>query len=166
MGFSRQEHQTGLPFPPPGHLPEPGIKPASSALVGGFFAAEAPGMPEATCICATYRRDLWTQPGKAGWGPLADRDSHTHTITCQIAHGTRLHSTESSAWCSVMTYRDVMRRGRRVYTYVCIQLALLIVQQQLRQPGKAIWQPPSLSLPGKFHGERSPAGCSPRGCKI
>ena len=26
MGFSRQEHWSGLPFPPPGDLPDPGIK--------------------------------------------------------------------------------------------------------------------------------------------
>ena len=29
MGFSRQEHWNGLPFPPPGDLPDPGIKPES-----------------------------------------------------------------------------------------------------------------------------------------
>ena len=29
MGFSRQEHWSGLPFPPPGNLPDPGIEPAS-----------------------------------------------------------------------------------------------------------------------------------------
>ena len=32
MGFSRQEYQRGLPFPSPGHLPDPGIKPGSPAL--------------------------------------------------------------------------------------------------------------------------------------
>ena len=40
MGFSRQEYWSGLPFPPPGNLPDPGIKLAfltSPALVGGFF---------------------------------------------------------------------------------------------------------------------------------
>ena len=29
MGFFRQEYWSGLPFPPPGDLPDPGIKPAS-----------------------------------------------------------------------------------------------------------------------------------------
>ena len=29
MGFSRQEHWCGLPFPPPGDIPDPGIKPTS-----------------------------------------------------------------------------------------------------------------------------------------
>ena len=32
MGFPRQEYWSGLPFPPPGDLPDPGIKPASPAL--------------------------------------------------------------------------------------------------------------------------------------
>ena len=37
MGFSRQEYWNGLPFPSPGDLPDPGIKPGSPALAGGFF---------------------------------------------------------------------------------------------------------------------------------
>ena len=40
MGFSRQEHWSGLPCPPPGDLPHSGIKPASPAspaLAGSFF---------------------------------------------------------------------------------------------------------------------------------
>ena len=32
MGFSRQEYWSGLPFPSPGDLPDPGIKPGSTAL--------------------------------------------------------------------------------------------------------------------------------------
>jgi len=32
MGFSRQEYWSGLPRPPPGDLPDPGIKPVSPAL--------------------------------------------------------------------------------------------------------------------------------------
>ena len=32
MGFSRQEYWSGLPFPPPGDLPNPGIEPGSPAL--------------------------------------------------------------------------------------------------------------------------------------
>ena len=42
MGFSRQEYWSGLPFPPPGDFPDPGIKstsPVSPALAGGFFTA-------------------------------------------------------------------------------------------------------------------------------
>jgi len=45
MGFSRQEYWSGLPFPSPGYLPNPHVKPTSSTLAGGFFMAEPPGMP-------------------------------------------------------------------------------------------------------------------------
>ena len=48
MGFSRQEYWSGLPFPPPGDLPDPGIKPmslASTTLAGKFFTTEPPGKP-------------------------------------------------------------------------------------------------------------------------
>ena len=40
VGFFRQEYWSGLPFPPPGDLPNPGIKPeslVSLALAAGFF---------------------------------------------------------------------------------------------------------------------------------
>ena len=49
MGFPRQEYWSGLPFPPPGNFPDPGIKPTS--LAGGFntpigkvFILEPPGL--------------------------------------------------------------------------------------------------------------------------
>ena len=44
MGFSRQEYWSGLPCPPPGDLPNPGIEPVSlnvSCIAGGFFATTA-----------------------------------------------------------------------------------------------------------------------------
>ena len=44
MGFSRQEHWSGLPCPPPGDLPDLGIEPASPAslaLADGFFTTSA-----------------------------------------------------------------------------------------------------------------------------
>ena len=37
MRFFGQEHWSGLPFPSPGDLPDPGIKPVSPAMAGGFF---------------------------------------------------------------------------------------------------------------------------------
>ena len=45
MGFPRQEHWNGLPFPSPGDLPDPGIKPISPSLGDGFFTAEPPEKP-------------------------------------------------------------------------------------------------------------------------
>ena len=45
----RQQYWSGLPFPSPGDLPDPGIKPASSALASGFFTTKPPGKPVLTC---------------------------------------------------------------------------------------------------------------------
>ena len=42
-GFSRQEYWDGSPCPPPGDLANPGIRPTSPALAGGFFTSEPPG---------------------------------------------------------------------------------------------------------------------------
>jgi len=41
MEFSRQEYWSGLPFPSPGDVPNPGIKPVSLALAGRFFTTSA-----------------------------------------------------------------------------------------------------------------------------
>ena len=45
MGFSRQEYWSGLPFPSPGDLPDPGIKPRSPSLQADSLPAEPPGKP-------------------------------------------------------------------------------------------------------------------------
>ena len=46
MEFSRQEYWSGLPFPSPGHLPNPGIKPRSPALQADSLPAEPQGKPQ------------------------------------------------------------------------------------------------------------------------
>ena len=45
MGFSRQEYWSGLPFPSPGDLPDPGIEPRSPALQADALTSEPPGKP-------------------------------------------------------------------------------------------------------------------------
>ena len=54
MGFSRQEYWSGLPFPSPRDIPNPGIKPRSPALQAESLASEPPGKPthsKATSKC-------------------------------------------------------------------------------------------------------------------
>ena len=46
MGFSRQEYWSELPFPPPGDLPNPGIKPKSPAFQADALLPEPSGKPE------------------------------------------------------------------------------------------------------------------------
>ena len=45
LGFPRQAYWSGLPFPSPGHLPNPGIELMSPAWSGGFFIHEPLGKP-------------------------------------------------------------------------------------------------------------------------
>ena len=45
MGFSRQEYWSGLPFPSPGDLPDPGIEPRSPVLQADALTSEPPGKP-------------------------------------------------------------------------------------------------------------------------
>ena len=58
MGFSRQEHWSGLPRPPPGDLLDPGIEPESSLapeFAGEFFTTEPPGRPYVCIYRHIYR---------------------------------------------------------------------------------------------------------------
>ena len=43
MGVPRQEYWSGLPFPSPGDLPDPGIEPGSPALQADSLLSEPPG---------------------------------------------------------------------------------------------------------------------------
>ena len=53
MGFSRQEYWSGLPCPPPGDLPDPGIEPRSLALQAEALLSEAPGEQSGIIIMLT-----------------------------------------------------------------------------------------------------------------
>ena len=50
MGFPRQEYWSGLPFPSPGDLADPGIKPRSPALWTDAFPSEPPGKLMLSCF--------------------------------------------------------------------------------------------------------------------
>ena len=54
MGISRLEYWSGLPCPPPGDLPDPGIEPTSlmfPELAGRFFTASTTGKPVYVYMC-------------------------------------------------------------------------------------------------------------------
>ena len=46
MEFSRQEYWSGVPFPSPGDLPDPGIKSGSPAFQADSLPSEPPGKPQ------------------------------------------------------------------------------------------------------------------------
>ena len=60
---SEQEPWGGLPRPPPGCLPDPGIKPVAPALAGRFFTTEPPGKP---------------------WGTVRFTEFFTHTFSYSV----------------------------------------------------------------------------------
>ena len=63
VGFSRQEYWSGLPCPPPGDLPDPGIEPASlvsPALAGRFFTTSS-----------TWEDGWINRSGEMWWRPRA-----------------------------------------------------------------------------------------------
>ena len=56
MGFSRQEYWSGLPFPSPGDLPDPGMKSRSPALQADSLPSELQGKPSCVfCIVSVYK---------------------------------------------------------------------------------------------------------------
>ena len=64
LGFSRQEYWSGLPFPSPGDLPDPGIEPesfVSPALAGGFITTAPPGKPHLVMYLYSYMKMLYTE---------------------------------------------------------------------------------------------------------
>ena len=62
MEFSRQEYWSGLPFPSPGDLPDPGIAPGSPAFQADALTSEPPGKPNLDSLLKS--RDI-TLPTKA-----------------------------------------------------------------------------------------------------
>ena len=63
MGFSRQEYWSGVPFPSPGDLPNPGIEPRSPALQADALTSEPPGKKR-QCFMKRYERTAIRKPWK------------------------------------------------------------------------------------------------------
>ena len=55
MGFSKQEHRSGLPFPSPGDPPNPEIEPRSPALQADTLTSEPPGKPLSAWARCNYK---------------------------------------------------------------------------------------------------------------
>ena len=57
MGFSRQEYWSGLPFPSPGDLLDPGIEPRSPALYEDSLPTDLQGSPQ-SCLTTLKQRSV------------------------------------------------------------------------------------------------------------
>ena len=67
MGFSRQEYWSGVPFPSPGDLPDPGTEPGSPALQADALLSEPPGKSTEWYLnCELEAKGaLWGRKGQA-----------------------------------------------------------------------------------------------------
>ena len=67
MEFSRQEYYSGLPFPSPGDLPYPGIKPRSPAFQADSLPTEPPGKPILYTILCSIKYEISLSLKKYIW---------------------------------------------------------------------------------------------------
>ena len=101
MGFSRQENWSGLPCPPLGTLPDPGIKlvpPASPALAGVFFTTRAALEALRMRVNVKVRRGIF----RVGW-PQGER-------RCELRG-------QPSYWACVLEKR-LVRSSLPVYSHI------------------------------------------------
>ena len=125
MGFSRQEYWSGLPCPPPGDLPYPGIEPMSPALAGRFFTAsttwKAWNRRDRTIIPSVWRKlhfkealicDPCARSGKGCYHNPHDREkaktaqggSRLCAVAWLLATGrTRLRIRSPDCWSSTLS---------------------------------------------------------------
>ena len=80
MGFSRQECRSGLPFPSPGDLPDPGIKPRSPALQTDALPSEPPGLQE------VWLNIFWINPRQTSDSCCLPVGSHFRSPVGDIIH--------------------------------------------------------------------------------
>ena len=101
MGFSRQEYWSGLPFPSPGDLPDPGIEPGSLALEAGTLTSEPP--LEGKAICAHKSEDAATGGTRRELSRETDQaDTVIRTCCLQNEGNAFLCFKPPGLWCFVM----------------------------------------------------------------
>ena len=107
MGFSREAYWSGLPLPSPGTLSNPGIKPMSPVLAGGFFTTEPPQRfiyynycCSATTLCPTFHDPMGcSMPGlPVPYHLLEFAQVHVHCIGGVIQPSHPLSPSSPSAF--------------------------------------------------------------------
>ena len=111
MGFSRQEYCSGLPCPPVGNLPNPGIKPmslASPALAGRFFTTVATWVPLTPTLSSVLPVGLPHSSSARAWPPRSRHLKWTHSAcrgsfnllrTCPLNFDPWLPDDSAPWWC-------------------------------------------------------------------
>ena len=139
MGFSKQEYWSGLPFPPPGYLPDPGIKPRSPVL---------------------HSHQQSQRPRKMN---LKVR----HIFTWCVKHfrpptlKSRWRELGQGAWQGFQDSAGGLKKKKKKCLPFQGDLRLGFNTWVKKIPRRRAWQPTPLFLPGESHGQRSLVGYSP-----
>ena len=130
MEFSRQDYWSGLPFPPLGDLPNPGIGPGSPALQAGSLPTELQGKPtmaEVMKIMATsFKRShactaILSAPNPAAGHhrpmPLLETPGHSQASLGQSLVGSLLLYPES--WCTQVSVCALLCSPQDYFPVLC-----------------------------------------------
>ena len=82
MGFSRQEYWSGLPFPSPEDLPDPGIEPRSPALQADALTSEPQGSPQGKAKYSTILISTYVVPTMLKDGPQVEYKNNDSLQAC------------------------------------------------------------------------------------
>ena len=139
MEFSRQEYWSGLPCPPPGDLPDPGIQFRSPALQADSLPAEPPEK-------SRHFRDTLEM------AILAETKDYLFCFPFFFLRNSYCCAGGLPWWL----------RGLRI----CLQCKRPELDPWVGNiPRRSAWQPTEVLLPGESHGQRSLVGYSPWGRK-
>ena len=143
-GFSRQEYWSGLPFPSPGDLPNPGIEPRSSTL-------------QVDCLPLSHQRSS------------SPRVLIVVLFSSTISQNILTIPTEKEGHWKVIRKTGSILNSSSQFTPAFENLSGWRLVTSLRRPGfdprvgkiswRRKWQPTPVLLPGKSHGRRSLVGC-------
>ena len=117
MGFSRQEYWSGLPFPSPGDLPDPGIEPRSPALEADALTSEPPGKPPHDLIAS---QRLYLQMS-SHWGLgfnitiLGEHKHSVYSILISLPCRWSWRSCKISFLCCAMTFISSTFSSKKQY---------------------------------------------------
>ena len=129
MGFSRQEHWSGLPFPSPGDLPNPGIELGSPALQTDTLPSEPPGKLSRTLVIL---QNWKTVPIKHQL-PVPTAQSLPPTILLSVSMNLPVwvpRWMDSNSLCLFVTglfHSSIMSTGL-IYVVACVRISFLIMQ--------------------------------------
>ena len=186
MGFSGQEYWSGLPCPPPGDPPNPGITPKCPALQADSLPSEPPGKPKRilewdampSSRGSSQRRDQAQVSCIAGrrFTLYAKGQIHIPILKCCMAKPAVPLMSSKSAPCTL--YTKIIQSQWQAWMYVmgfpggsdckesaCNERDLDLIHGLGGSPGGGHGNPLQYSCLENPQGQRSLVGYCPWGCK-